>query len=143
MQLSTIIAGKGDYVATVTPQATIGEVISALNENRVGALVVSIDGKTIAGIVSERDIVRGLASGSALGQPVSTIMTSSVICVPPEAHTAELMRLMTEKRVRHIPVTDPDGVMLGIVSIGDIVKSRLSELEDEREALIEYVTRGG
>jgi CBS domain-containing protein len=118
-------------------------VIMALAEHRVGALVVSSDGKTIAGIVSERDIVRGLAEGCSLDQPVSTIMTSTVFCAEPETHVEELTRLMTEKRVRHIPVTDPDGILLGIVSIGDMVKTRLDELEGEKAALVEYVTRGG
>ncbi len=144
MQLSTIIASKGDFVATVAPGDTVSEVIAALAEHRVGALVVSADGRTIAGIVSERDIVRSLTAGAAaLDQPVSSIMTSTVFCAPPEAHVDELTHLMTEKRVRHIPVTDPDGVLLGIVSIGDIVKSRLGELEGERAALLDYVTRGG
>ena len=144
MQLSTIIAGKGDFVATVTPDTTVGDVIQALSEHRVGALVVSEDGRTIAGIVSERDVVRVLTQGpSVLDRPVSSIMTAQVICAAPEDHVDELMALMTEKRFRHIPVTDPDGVLLGIVSIGDVVKSRLGELEGERAALMEYVTRGG
>jgi CBS domain-containing protein len=143
MQLSTIISGKGDFVATVPPDATISDVIQALTQHRVGALVVSTDGRTIAGIVSERDIVRGLAEGAAVEQPVSVIMTKTVYCAPPETHVDELMHLMTEKRVRHIPVTDPEGSLIGIVSIGDIVKTRLGELEGERAALLEYVTRGG
>ncbi len=80
--------------------------------------------------------------GEALTRPVASIMTTHVFCAPPEAHIDELMHVMTEKRVRHIPVTDADGVLLGIVSIGDVVKSRLGELEGERAALLEYITRG-
>jgi CBS domain-containing protein len=143
MQLSTIIAGKGDFVATVQPDATVADLIAMLSEHGVGALVVSADGRTIAGIVSERDVVRALAHGpSALEQAVASIMTSHVFCAPPEAHVEELMHVMTEKRVRHIPVTDPEGLLLGIVSIGDVVKTRLGELEGERAALMEYITRG-
>jgi CBS domain-containing protein len=143
MQLSTLIAAKGDFVATIDPDATVAELIAALAEHRVGALVVSADGRTITGIVSERDVVRALTHGpDALTQPVASIMTSHVYCAPPDAHVDELMIVMTQKRVRHIPVTDADGLLLGIVSIGDVVKSRLGELEGERSALLEYITRG-
>lgn len=143
MQLSTIIAAKGDFVATVQPDATVADLIAMLSEHGVGALVVSADGRTITGIVSERDVVRALAHGpDTLSRPVASIMTTHVFCAPPEAHVDELMHLMTEKRVRHIPVTDPEGILLGIVSIGDVVKSRLGELEGERTALLEYITRG-
>jgi CBS domain-containing protein len=143
MQLSTIIAAKGEFVATIQPDATIADLVAMLAEHGVGALVVSADGRTITGIVSERDVVRAMTHGAdALGRPVASIMTTHVFCAPPEAHVDELMHVMTDKRVRHIPVTDPDGVLLGIVSIGDVVKSRLGELEGERMALLEYITRG-
>ena len=144
MQLSTIIAAKGDFVATIQPDATIADLVAMLAEHSVGALVVSADGRTITGIVSERDVVRAMTHGAdVLARPVASIMTTHVFCASPDGHVDELMHLMTEKRVRHIPVTDPDGVLLGIVSIGDVVKSRLGELEGERAALLEYVTRGG
>ena len=143
MQLSTIIAAKGGAVVTIQPDATVADLVAMLAEHNVGALVVSADGRTITGIVSERDVVRAVAHGpEALGRPIASIMTSHVFCAPPEAHVDELMHLMTEKRVRHIPVTDPLGVLLGIVSIGDVVKSRLGELEGERAALLEYITKG-
>lgn len=143
MQLSTIIAAKGGFVATVQPDATVGDLVAMLAEHGVGALVVSADGRTITGIVSERDVVRAMTHGAeALSRPVASIMTTHVFCAPPDAHIDELMHVMTEKRVRHIPVTDPDGVLLGIVSIGDVVKSRLGELEGERAALLEYITKG-
>lgn len=143
MQLSTIIAAKGDFVATIQPDASVADLVAMLAEHSVGALIVSADGRTITGIVSERDVVRAIAHGpEALARPVAAIMTSQVFCAPPEAHVDELMHVMTDKRVRHIPVTDPDGILLGIVSIGDVVKSRLGELEGERAALMEYITRG-
>lgn len=143
MQLSSIIASKGDFVATIQPDATVSDLVAMLAEHGVGALVVSADGRTIHGIVSERDVVRAIAHGpSALDQPVASIMTSRVYSAPPEAQTDELMHLMTDKRVRHVPVTDVEGHLLGIVSIGDVVKSRLGELEHERAALLEYITHG-
>jgi CBS domain-containing protein len=143
MQLSTIIAAKGGFVATIQPDATVADLVAMLAEHGVGALVVSADGRTITGIVSERDVVRAMTHGAeALSRPVAAIMTTHVFCAPPEAHIDELMHVMTDKRVRHIPVTDPDGVLLGIVSIGDVVKSRLGELEGERAALLEYITKG-
>jgi CBS domain-containing protein len=144
MQLSTIIAAKGDFVATIQPDASISDLVAMLAEHSVGALVVSADGRTITGIVSERDVVRAMTHGAdVLSRPVASIMTTHVFCASPDGHVDELMHLMTDKRVRHIPVTDSDGVLLGIVSIGDVVKSRLGELEGERAALLEYVTRGG
>lgn len=143
MQLSTIIAAKGGFVATIQPDATVADLIAMLAEHGVGALVVSADGRTITGIVSERDVVRAMTHGAdALSRPVAAIMTTHVFCAPPEAHVDELMHVMTDKRVRHIPVTDGEGVLLGIVSIGDVVKSRLGELEGERAALLEYITKG-
>lgn len=143
MQLSTIIAAKGGFVATIQPDATVGDLVAMLAEHGVGALVVSADARTITGIVSERDVVRAMTHGAeALSRPVASIMTTHVFCAPPEAHIDELMHVMTDKRVRHIPVTDSDGVLMGIVSIGDVVKSRLGELEGERAALLEYITKG-
>ncbi|MHB1067644.1 MAG: CBS domain-containing protein [Candidatus Nanopelagicales bacterium] len=143
MQLSTIISAKGMAVVTIQPDATIGDLVAMLAEHNIGALVVSADGRTIAGIVSERDVVHALSrGGEVLSAPVASIMTSQVYCAPPEARVDDLMHLMTDKRVRHIPVTDAEGLLMGIVSIGDVVKSRLGELEGERAALLEYITKG-
>ena len=143
MQLSTIIAAKGATVRTIQPDALVSELVALLAEHKIGALIVSSDGGSISGIVSERDVVHAIArSVDSLQQPVSSIMTTTVFCAPPDAHIDDLMQLMTEKRVRHIPVTDPDGMLLGIVSIGDVVKTRLGELEGERQALLEYITKG-
>lgn len=143
MQLSTILSAKGEFVATITPEQSVAQLAARLNEHRVGALVVSQDGRTIQGIVSERDVVRALAEGpEMLSQPVSSIMTDRVFTAPPGAHVDELMHLMTEKRVRHIPVVDDDGLLIGIVSIGDVVKTHVDELERERAALMDYITKG-
>ncbi len=143
MQLSTILSSKGDFVATINPEGTVADLARDLERHKVGALVVSTDGRTILGIVSERDVVRAVTSGpDALHTRVSTIMTTRVFTAPAEAHVDELMHVMTDKRVRHIPVTDGDGGLIGIVSIGDIVKTRLNELEGERAALLEYITSG-
>lgn len=142
MQLSTILSTKGDFVATISPEHSVAQLASRLNEHGVGALVVSSDGRTIAGIVSERDVVRALAEGpDMLSEPVSSIMTERVLTASAEAHVDELLNLMTEKRVRHIPVTDPDGLLIGIVSIGDVVKMHMEELERERAALVDYITK--
>ena len=138
MKLEHVIQKKGSAVETISPDAPVADLVARLAELNIGALVVS------EGIVSERDVVRHLAAAgaAALDQPVSTIMTPTVTCAPPTATTADLMGLMTSSRVRHVPVLDEDQVMLGIVSIGDVVKSRLGELEDERNALVEYVNVG-
>ena len=144
MQLSSILLSKGSFVATISPDASVAEFVAALAKHRIGAMIVSVDGEFIIGIVSERDIVRALADGpSVLEQPVAAIMTSTVHVAPPEAHIDELTEMMTERRIRHVPVTDESGRILGIVSIGDIVKTRLGELETERTALLDYINRGG
>lgn len=142
MLLSSILSAKGDFVATIAPDATVNELTRALTEHKVGALVVSTDGRAITGIVSERDVVKSLARGAAaLDSPVSAIMTTAVFTAPPSTHVDELMVAMTERRFRHVPVTDEDGLLIGIVSIGDIVKNRLDELETEKAALLEYISQ--
>lgn len=143
MQLSTIIAAKGTDVVTISPDASVADLVALLSKHRIGALVVSPDGKQIAGIVSERDVVQAIALGpQSLQTPISAIMTSTVYCAPPDAHIDDLMQLMTDKRIRHVPIKDEDGHLMAIVSIGDVVKSRLGELEGERQALLEYITKG-
>lgn len=144
MQLATILSAKGNAVLTIHPEASVAGLIAMLAEHSIGALVVSPDGSTISGIVSERDVVRSLMHGSALlDAPVASIMTPQVHCAPPTASVDEVMHLMTERRIRHVPITDDAGGLIGIVSIGDVVKSRLGELEGERAALLDYITRGG
>jgi CBS domain-containing protein len=140
--IGTILRGKGTSVATVPPQATVAELLATLAELNIGAVVVSDDGMTIAGIVSERDVVRQLHDRGAeiLGQPVSSIMTSEVRTCSPDANVDELRRTMTNHRIRHVPVVR-DGHLVGIVSIGDVVKSAIEELEIEKEALVGYLQR--
>lgn len=143
MRVSGILAAKGDDVATIRSSATLADVVTALNDRRVGALVVSDDGRTIDGIVSERDVVMRLASEgtTTLDQPVAAVMTTEVLTCTPADTAEHLMRQMTEHRARHFPVV-VDGELAGIVSIGDVVKWRVTELEDETRHLHDYITSG-
>ena len=144
MLVSTILADKGADVVTVSPEQDVQGLLSLLAQHKVGALVVSPNGTTISGIVSERDIVRALAAGESLmSEPVSTIMTSEVFVSTTHVKIDELMTVMTSRRIRHIPITTDSGELIGIVSIGDLVKARLSELETEKAALVDYITHGG
>ncbi|MEW9531389.1 CBS domain-containing protein [Microbispora sp. NPDC049125] len=140
MLIGTILQGKGTGVATVPPDATVTELLATLARLNIGAVVVSGDGATIDGIVSERDVVRRLheSGASVLGRPVSTIMTADVRTCSPDANVEELRRTMTNHRVRHVPVVK-DGRLVGIVSIGDVVKSAIEELETEKQALVGYL----
>jgi CBS domain-containing protein len=145
MKLEIVLQNKGGDVETIRPDDSVAHLVQRLSALRIGALVVSTDGSAVEGIVSERDVVRRLASDGPkiLDGPVSEIMTTSVTCAPPNATTSDLMGLMTQSRIRHVPVLDDNETMIGIVSIGDVVKSRMGELELDREALINYVTIGG
>ncbi len=141
MQVKDILSRKGSDVATVTLPATVADVVAALAARGVGALVVSDDGKTIEGIVSERDVVRALNTfGSALlDMGVGQIMTASVRTCVPGDEVRDVARTMTDRRFRHMPVT-VDGILSGIVSIGDLVKGRVDELETEHDQLVEYIS---
>jgi CBS domain-containing protein len=144
MLVSEILRRKGHDVATVSPDATVASAVEVLRRWGVGALVVAEDEMHVVGIVSERDIVRALGPGpetGVLSQPVSRIMTTEVLTCCPTDRVGQLMVLMTDNRVRHLPVV-VDGHLQGIVSIGDVVKSRLSELEDETRALEDYIHHG-
>lgn len=140
MHIKDVLQGKPRHdVITIAPDATTRSLISLLAENNVGALVVSGDGRSVDGIVSERDVVRRLAADeTSLDAPVSSIMTSQVHTCDPASAVDELMQLMTEHRIRHVPVVT-DGVLSGIISIGDVVKSRIGELEFERDQLDNYL----
>ncbi len=140
MQLNEVLKSKGDTVVTVSPDATVRDLISTLSEHNIGAVVVSTEETAIAGIVSERDIVRGLVHGTAvLDGSISEIMTAEVRTAKPTDTVHDLMLLMTEHRIRHVPVV-ADGSLQGIVSIGDVVKSRIGELEFQRDQLESYVS---
>ncbi len=141
MQVSNLLEGKGTMVVTVTREATVGDVIADLAHHRIGALVVSPDGIAIQGIVSERDIVKRLSvlRTQLLDDPVASIMSTDVRVCSPSDDVESIMNLMTEHRFRHVPVVD-GGRLVGIVSIGDVVKSRIQELEKDRNELMEYIT---
>ena len=140
MQISALLARKGDAVATITGDMTVTAAVDELRAHGVGALVVSSDGEHIDGIVSERDIVRGLSGQMAalLAEPVRSIMTSKVFTCSPDDDVESLMAIMTERRIRHVPVVR-DGVLCGIISIGDVVKTRIDELEKDRKELVDYI----
>ena len=140
MRIKEVLASKPTHdVVTVGPDATVRELLGLLAEHNIGALVVSGDGASVDGIVSERDVVRRLvADESLLDAPVASIMSSPVHTCGTDATVNELMQVMTERRFRHVPVVT-DGRLLGIMSIGDVVKHRMSELQFERDQLDSYV----
>lgn len=145
MQISRVLDSKGREVVTVRPDQDVKTLVELLAHHKVGALVVSPDGREVAGIVSERDVVRALStSGTAvLSLPVSSIATAAVHTATRVSTVDGLMALMTEARVRHIPVVDEDSCLVGIVSIGDVVKNHIDAIAGERDALQSYVTSGG
>jgi CBS domain-containing protein len=142
MRIADVLRNKGGAVVTIRPDATVTELLAGLAGHNIGAMVVVGD-SGVAGIVSERDVVRQVHAhgASVLAQPVEKIMTS-VVSTCSKADTLDsLTRLMTENRVRHVPVLE-DGKLIGIVSIGDVVKTRMEELESEHEQLQSYITQG-
>jgi len=136
MNVETILRAKGREVATIAPEARIGDAVRRLASEGIGALVVSADGRTVEGILSERDIVRALADRGAalLQEQVGDLMTRRVHTTTPEDSIEDLMGLMTQKRIRHLPVVRDDA-LCGIVSIGDVVKNRLDEIEFEASSM--------
>ena len=141
MLVSDVLRVKGTQVVTVTPDTTVGRLLTVLAEQRIGAVVVSRDGTAVDGIASERDIVRALAlrGAAVMSEPVTAICTVDVHTLTPETPLEEVARMMTERRVRHAPVV-AGGRLRGIMSIGDVVKGRIDELETERAALTDYIT---
>ncbi|GAA2616892.1 CBS domain-containing protein [Paractinoplanes durhamensis] len=141
MRISDILRVKGDQVVTVRPGADVTELLTLLAQHKIGAVIVSADGSHVDGIVSERDVVRALAARGAgvLTEPVTGIYTSQVRSVAPDAPIEDVERLMTDNRFRHVPVVE-DGALRGVVSIGDVVKNRIDELEAERSSLTGYIT---
>jgi CBS domain-containing protein len=140
MRINQVLAAKANpEVITVSPDATVRDLLRLMAEHNVGALVVSSDGKRLDGIVSERDVVRRLNErGELLDARVDSIMTAEVRTCEGEQRVNDLMQVMTEHRIRHLPVMNGDE-LVGIISIGDVVKSRLGELEFERDQLDSYV----
>jgi len=138
--VNDILSQKGDHVLTIEPTATLAEAVQILAQRRIGALLVTGADHRIVGIISERDIVRSLdEKGTAvLGIPVAEVMTRKVVTCGRNETIAEIMERMTGGKFRHVPVVE-HGRLAGIVSIGDVVKARLSELENEQDALREYI----
>ena len=140
MRISDVLRVKGTQVVTVTPDTKVRRLLAVLAEHRIGAVVVSHDGASVDGIASERDIVRAFAKRGAavMSEAITAIYTAEVHTVTPETQLEDVMRMMTEQRVRHAPVV-ADGGLRGIVSLGDVVKNRIGELETERAALTDYI----
>ena len=143
MLVSDLIKRKGSEVTKASPETTVATLLDLLAEHRIGAVIVSADGG-VDGIVSERDVVRALRTAGAalLDAPISTVMTSDVVVTGPGDTVEDMMRLMTDRRIRHVPVVTQDGRLGGIISIGDVVKSRIDELEADRDQLIGYIQSG-
>ncbi|MCB1510024.1 MAG: CBS domain-containing protein [Hyphomicrobiaceae bacterium] len=143
MNVMQILNDKGREIETASPDAPISQVAGKLVAHRIGAIVLVEDAGQIAGIVSERDIVRAVAAkgGACLNEPVRTIMTKNVITCSQQDTAQDLMGMMTAGRFRHLPVVDGE-TLVGIVSIGDVVKNHIAEVEMEATALKNYVAGG-
>ena len=140
MRISDVIRRKGDEVVTVRSDVKVIQLLEILEKKHIGAVVVSDDGSTVSGIVSERDVVRHLHTEgvAVLDETVSMIMTTDVQTCTPDDGIEDLAHIMTERRVRHVPVV-VDAHLVAIVSIGDIVKVRIDELQTERDHLVGYI----
>jgi len=140
MQVENILQSKGRAVHTLPTGASIAEAVEVLNTRRIGAIVVTTADGKVAGILSERDVVRHLGKdwASLANRPVSDVMTKDVVTMSRRATVAEVMERMTERRIRHLPIVD-NGELVGIVSIGDVVKRKIEETEQEANALKEYI----
>jgi CBS domain-containing protein len=144
MHVGAVIKRKGTNIVTVAPDQSIAEVVGLLSTNRIGAVLVVDSQGDIAGIISERDIVHGLSQHGVkvMDMKVGALMTRDVQRCDPHDTIANIMGVMTQRRIRHIPVVE-NGKLVGIISIGDVVKQRLDETEMEVETLREYVTGRG
>lgn len=141
MRITDILSTKGSKVVHIAPEAPVAELVSLLKQHNLGAVVVSPDGRTLVGIASERDVIRRLVTGTGfLEGPVSSIMTSDVHTCSPSDTVESLMTVMTDRRIRHVPVVNDRQELTGIVSIGDLVKSQISQLQFERDQLQGYVS---
>jgi len=143
MKVAAILKDKGDKVVTAKPEDTVAVVAELLKRERIGAVVVTGAGGSVAGILSERDIVRAIPGkgDGLLESRAADLMTRDVVTCTPETELHEVQKLMTEGRFRHIPVL-ADGRLSGIISVGDVVKQRLDELEAETGALKSYISTG-
>lgn len=139
MTVNQILRQKGNQIISISEDQTVLEVSKLLGERRVGAVLV-MNGDKLAGILSERDIIRGLSirGGQVLDDKIDTLMTRSVVTCAGTDSVNDLMEMMTERRIRHVPVQE-DGKVIGVISIGDVVKERISQSENEAEALKQYI----
>ena len=142
MRIGEVLKAKSNaVVVTITPDASVRDLVAQLAEHNVGALIVSADGESLDGIVSERDVVRHLHhDGTVINNTVGAIMTTVVETCELDTPVDDLMKIMTERRIRHVPVVT-DGKLVGIISIGDVVKHRIDQLQFERDQLDSYVHR--
>lgn len=141
MRIREILHTKGSDVVVIGPDASVRELVALLAEHNLGAVVVATDNTSMAGIVSERDVVRRLATDpGVLDASVADVMTEAVHTCSPHDSVESLMATMTEQRIRHLPVLDDEGRLSGIVSIGDVVKATITQLQFERDQLQEYVS---
>ena len=145
MIIGSILKGKGTEVVSVRPEDTVLSVARTLGEHRIGAALVRDAAGAMLGIISERDIVRGMAAHGpgTTGLQAEQLMTRDLVTVTPQTLVIHALGLITQKRVRHLPVLDGDGKLVGLVSIGDLVKARIEEAEQEAEELKAYVTAAG
>ena len=142
MRIRDILQTKGSDVVVIAPDSSVRDLVALLREHNLGAVIVSTDGVTMAGIVSERDVVRHLATDADVLSATRglDVMTEVVHTCHPEDSVESLMSTMTDHRIRHLPVLDADGHLSGIISIGDVVKSTITTLQFERDRLQEYVS---
>ena len=143
MNVEHVLARKGREVKTVRPNVSLGDALQRLRAERIGALVVSGNGADLLGILSDRDILDAIADHGTdvLGESVGSVMTAKVFTCSREDRVSAIMALMTDRRIRHVPVVEKDGRLCGMISIGDVVKQRLDDVQGEADALREYVTK--
>lgn len=143
MLVSQILGQKGAVIFSCSPQETIAAAAQRLNDHRIGAMIVLDANDDVAGIISERDIVRALAEAGALAltSPVASFMSRDIVYAEPKESIDLLLSRMTDRRIRHLPVCK-EGKLLGVVSIGDLVKARIAETEAEAEGLKAYIAQG-
>jgi len=139
MTIAAVLRSKGSEVETITAHATVGDAVARLGQRRIGALPV-VEGTEVVGIMSERDVIYCLRDHGpdVLGWPIARVMSSPAITVTPDTEVLAALALMTQRRIRHLPVAEGDGIR-GIVSIGDLVKYRMERIEAEAEAMREYI----
>ncbi len=139
MTIAAVLRSKGSEVETITAHATVGDAVARLGQRRIGALPV-VEGTEVVGIMSERDVIYCLRDHGpdVLSWPIARVMSSPAITVTPDTEVLAALALMTQRRIRHLPVAEGDGIR-GIVSIGDLVKYRMERIEAEAEAMREYI----